>query len=167
MSAVVSRIESIMESLPKEGAKAAVALGIVERVKELAELASKAVNMIECLAQARGFCRESLCTPNCGGIFLTRDGGIHINKIRSNASGITINDEGVLIGVKDAKLMIRPDGTVQLQIPGLNETVDLKNVEDVYSKSHLLKYVVRKVGRSVDVIFEDLTLCARQSAVVC
>jgi hypothetical protein len=169
MSAIVSRLDAVLDALPKEGMKAAVVLGIVERIRELADLAVRAQKLVECLGSSRGYCRGLLCNPNCARIYMVREGDtVRIGKFRSNAAGIAISPGAVKISTKGYSLEIRGDGTAVISIPGgIVEGINLREVDEAYKSSYKLKYVVRRVGSPLEVIVGDLQACARASAIVC
>jgi hypothetical protein len=168
MAAVVSRLETIIEGMPKEGYKAAVVQGVIERIRELAELSVRAKSLIECLGASKGYCKENICVPACARIYMIKENDTTYISKTLNAAGITIMPDQIRISVKDFSLQIGSDGVLTYSIPGgIKETVNLKDLDEVYKKSYTIKMVVRKVGRKVDLIISDLQNCARMSAIVC
>jgi len=168
VSVVETRLASLIEQMPKEGIKAAVAQGIVERIREIVEAAQTAVKLVECLGNAKGSCKSEYCDPVCSRIFLVRQGDVvRLGKYRSNTIGVAIEPGRVEFATRDAKLIVESNGTVQARLLGLEETVDLSDVDEVYKNSYLLKRVIREVGGRIDVVVDDLRKCARQMALVC
>jgi hypothetical protein len=169
VSAVASRLDSVIEAVPKEGYKAAVVLGIVERIRELADLAVKSQKLVECLGSSRGYCKEALCSPNCARIYMFKEGDtVRIGKVRGNASGIAITSSSIRLAAKGYSLSIGSNGIVSISIPaGITEQINLRDINDTFKKSYELKHVIRKVGAPLEVIVNDLQSCARASAIVC
>ncbi len=168
MSAVANKLDSIIEGMEKEGMKAAIAQGIISRIREIVEESTRIESLIKCLGANRGRCTERFCDPACARIFMIQNGETHIGKVRSNAVGITISSDHVKIATKEASLQVNTDGTLIASLPGgLTETIDLAKLDEVYRKNHMIKLVVRKVGRKVDSLLVNLQACARASAIVC
>jgi len=165
---VASRLETIMDRVPREGAKAAVALGIIERVREIVDAAMTAVKLAECVGAAKGTCKETFCDPACARIFMVKEGEtIRIGKYRSNTLGVTIEQGRVIFATSKAKLIVDSSGTVEVYLVGINENINISDVNDVYRKSYMLKRAIREVGGRIDVIVSDLRSCARANAIVC
>ncbi|MCE4628123.1 MAG: hypothetical protein F7C34_03120 [Desulfurococcales archaeon] len=168
MSVVETRLASLIEQMPKEGYKAAVVQGVVERIREIVDAALNASKLIECLGQAKGACKESFCNPACARIYMIRDGDrVRIGKFMSNPIGIEIEPGLVVFTTRNARLEVRSDGVVRAKLLGLDETVRLSDVDEVFKHSYLIKRVVREVGRRTDIIVQDLRACAMRMALVC
>lgn len=168
MSVVETRLASIIEQMPKEGYKAAVAQGIIERIREIVDAALNASKLIECIGQAKGTCKESFCNPACARIYMIREGDrVRIGKFQSNPVGIEIEPGAVIFSTRNAKLEVRSDGVVRAKLLGFDETVKLSDVDEVFKHSYLIKRVVREVGRRTDIVVQDLRSCALRMALVC
>ncbi len=166
--AVLRQLERALDSMPKEGMKAAIAQGILERVKEIVEEALADVNRIECVASGRGICKETYCNPKCGNIFLIREGDRRIiSKVGSNAIGIEIANERVSFKLENVKMNVTSS---DIEIVYYNNYIDKINYDDfndLYVNNYTIKYTMRRIGKPLSVITADLLNCAKQNALVC
>ena len=167
MSVVVRRIDAILDSLPTEGKKAAMLRGVITSIGLLVETAQRAVEMINCLGQARGVCSETYCNPSCARIYLVKNGGTHIIKIGGNAMGVHIDDYSVRVTAEDREVEVRSDGTLRLRIPGLEEEINLADQDETFREIYLIRYVLKPTRRALENIVENLRRCALANAIVC
>lgn len=168
---LVNRLEAIIGALPKEGYKAAVAVGVADSILTLVNEARELASKIECLGSHKGKCSQEFCDSSCGGLFLGNTGELTIiAKYSSNPFAVKLGNSIFEADVQGAKLVLE-GSTVKAGIIGEKgyvwETVDLSNMDEVYEKSYTLKYVLRKVGKPVLLARTALRYCMIQSAVSC
>ncbi len=167
--AVVSRLESALNALPKEGMKAAVVLGVVERVKEMIDEAIKINHYIKCLSNARGYCKNNFCNPNCAHIYSEeKENTTTIGKYKNTPLGIEITPETTTFRTKELSLIIDNTGRITVQYSGGHQiTVTASKLDEVYDNSYTIKYAIRKIGKPLRIMLEDLVNCAKANAIVC
>ncbi|MEB3789745.1 MAG: hypothetical protein GSR72_07645 [Desulfurococcales archaeon] len=168
-TAIVSRLESILDAMPKEGMRAAIVQGVVERVKEMIEEALKAQNYITCLANARGYCKENYCNPKCSHIYMDKtENATIIGKFYNNPIGIELKADQAAFKTQDIKMTVASNGTITVEYPnGEKVTIETTNMNSVYKNNYIIKYAIRKIGRPLRILLEDLVKCARENAIVC
>ena len=168
MSMVIRKLDSILDSLPTEGRKAAVLRGVIYSIREAVDTSSKIVEKIRCVAEAKGYCRESLCNPSCARVYMiVDDGTARILKHGGNAAGIEISPTSLRASTKGAAIEVDSSGIVRLRIPGLEEEVDLNDQDSTYRNIYTIRYVLKRVKRAIENINQNLALCAQRSAVTC
>jgi len=174
MSTVVQRIEDLIKRTPKAGYKASVYLGLLSKLASLADEVSTLAHYIECYGAAKESCKKrggaTLCVLKCGGLFAAKDGKMRIWKIGTNAFSAILSDGGVELRTERTRLVIEPgEIKVYLRAGESWEIVeaDLRDQDDVYSKSYFIRYAIRDVGRSLAVAVSDIRSCARESAIAC
>jgi len=170
-SPLMKKLDSVIETLPKEGYKAAVAIGVVDSVRNLVSKVEELASKIECVASAKGSCKDEYCDPGCARLFLEKTPeGLIISKFRSNAFSAKLSPDRLEIGVKGVKLVIE-GSTVKVGRIGANgyvwETINLGDVQDVYLKNYTIKYAARRVGKPVRVALDAIQKCALRNAIVC
>jgi len=168
---LIKKLDSVIESLPKEGYKAAVAIGVVDSIRNLVSKVVELSSKIECVAKAKGSCKEEYCDPNCARLFLEKfPEGLIVGKYKSNAFSAKLYPDRLDIATKGVRLVvdgntarigrIGPEGYVW-------ETVNLSDVQDLYLKNYSIKYAARRVGKPVRASLDAIQKCALQNAIVC
>jgi len=171
-SLLASRLEEILEELPKEGYKAAVVVGLVGRVIELVNKTVEAARKAKCLGEGKGSClKGGLCLARCGGIYVSEtEGKVTIAKYSRNAFTAVIENNKVELKVDDARVIVEPR-TLTFGILGgkgfVWDSAQLNDPDDLYSKNYSIKYALRKTGRPVEKSLEAMSMCAASSAIVC
>jgi len=163
------KLEAVLEAMPKEGLKAAVAGGVLERVREMVEEAYTDVKLAECVASGRGSIKGNVVDPKCGGIRLVRHGDeTIIGKVGSNAIGVRATNNSVEFKISDIKLIVNSEGLIEIEyLGGYREQINYTDLDMLYKYNYNVKYAIRKIGKRFSVIRNDLQACARQSALVC
>ena len=168
MSMVIRRLDTILDSLPTEGRKAAILRGVIYSIREAVDTSSKIVEKIRCVAEVKGYCRENLCNPSCARVYMIVDGDtVRILKHGGNAAGIEVTPTSLRASTKEAAIEVDSTGIVRLRIPGLEEEVNLNDEDSAYKNIYTIRYVLKKVKRAIENINLNLTLCAQRSAVTC
>ncbi len=169
---LTSRLEAIMSQLPKEGYKAAVVVGLVERVIEILNEIRDIASKIQCIADNKGTCTKSgVCYSDCGGLFLEKHGDkIIISKYINNIFSIVLEPGKLEAKVKDARIILE-GGKLSFATIGEQgyawDNVDLSNMEEVFNKNYSIKYILRKIGKPLMQARRALKTCATASAIVC
>jgi len=172
---LLRRLDDVIEQLPKEGYKASVAVGAVSSTRLLVESLAELARLAECVASAKGSCREAgdtkFCDPGCARIYLERVGDdTIIFKSKSNAFSAKISNSEAEVRSKGVYARVQGQN-LTLGIIGeggyVEETVNLTDAEEVFRKSYTIKYVLKRVARPVRVAIGDLRACAARNAIVC
>lgn len=168
---LASRLEAVMESLPKEGYKAAVAVGIVDRaltiLNEVRDLATKII----CVSQHKGGCKGGYCDSKCGGLFLEKVGDeVIVAKYGSNPFSAKLAPGKLEMGVKNARMVLE-GSTLKVGVQGgegyVWTTIDLTDANEIFENSYTIKYVLRKVGGPLIKARIALKYCMALSAITC
>ncbi len=173
-SALMRRLEAIIESLPKEGYKAAVVVGLVGRILSLVEEVNELARLGKCIAEAKGACNEKtgLCDPKCGGIIvLSGEDGVVVSKYKNNAFSAKASNTSVSIATKETKMTIE-GGLLTLSLPTpsgdyMTISIDLSDPGQVYENNYSIKYVIRRIGKPLRASQLALRTCASSRAIVC
>jgi len=172
---LIRRLDDVIEQLPKEGYKASVAVGAVSSTRLLVESLVELARLAECVASAKGSCRESgetrFCDPGCARIYLERLGDQAIVfKSKSNAFSARLSGSDAEVRAKGVYARVQGQ-TLTVGIVGeggyVEETVNLADADEVFRKSYTIKYVLKRVARPVRVAIGDLRACAARNAIVC
>ncbi len=163
------KLEAALEVLPKEGLKAAIAGGVLERVREMVEEAYTDVKLAECVASGRGSIKDNIVDPKCGGIRLVKHGDeAFIGKVGSNAIGVRTAGDSVEFKISDIKLIVNSEGLIEIEyLGGYRDRINYTDLNILYKYNYNIKYAIRKIGKRFSVIKNDLQACARQNALVC
>ena len=174
LARIVQALDEAIDSLPKEGLRAAIAVGIVSSLREMIERIGDITRLAECIAVAKDSCRgdgERLCDPKCARIYLARRGeDAIVYKSVSNVFSARISPGEVVARAKNVYVKIVP-GKVEAGIVGAEgyEPIEasLTDANELYKKSYSIKYAVNRIMRSLRVASEDLRICAVRQAIVC
>lgn len=170
-SRIASRLEAVMESLPKEGYKAAVSVGIVDRILAILNDVRDIAKKIVCVAQHKGGCKKGYCNSNCGGLFLqVNDEEVIVAKHSSNPFSARLSAGKLEIASKSVRIVL--EGRV-LRV-GINggegyiwTDVDLGNASELFENSYTVKYALRKIGSPIIRARAALKYCMALSAITC
>lgn len=168
---LASRLESIIDSLPKEGFKAAVALGVVDRVSTLLGEVREVASKVACLSQHKGVCRGSYCEAGCGGLFLEAVGEeMVLARPGPSPFAARLSSSKMEVEVKGARLIL--DGsTLHAGVRSGDGytwvTVDLTDADSVYQESYTVKYVLKRVGAPLIKARTALKGCMALAAITC
>ena len=172
---LVSRLEEIVDRLPKEGLAASKVVGLVSRLAQLASTVDTVISKAKCVAEARGGKKEargvSLYATGCAGIHASEeDGVLRLWKVGSHAfaarlAGLEASVEDELVGITVTPEEVRVrivsgDGKTE-------ETVKLSDVATIYSGYQMISYVLKKLESHLRAAERDLAACERASAIQC
>lgn len=168
---LASRLEGIVDSLPKEGYKAAVAVGVVERSLELLNEVRDLASKVACVARSKGGCKGEFCDAKCGGLFLERvEDEIVLAKHGSNPFSARLAPGRLEVKVRDARLVLE-GSEAKAGISGVNgivwTTIDLSDVDSIFENNYTLKYVLRRVGIPLIRARTAIQYCMAMSAITC
>ncbi len=171
---LIRRLEEAIDSLPKEGYKASVAVGAVSSALGLVEAVTELTRLAECIGVSKGTCRggeERFCDPQCARVYLERVAGKYVvHKARSNAFSAELSPGEVIVKTKGVRFTVTPS-EIRVAIQGVEgyveESVPVTDHEALYDKSYTIKYVLKRVAKPVRVAIADLRACAARNAIVC
>ncbi len=174
LARITQALDEAIDSLPKEGLRAAVAIGLVSSIREMVERIGDIAKYAECIAVAKDACRgngERFCDPKCARIYLVKkDDGTLVYKSVSNVFSATIAPGELVARAKNVYVKVYP-GKVEAGIIGTEGyeplEASLTDANDLYKKSYNIKYAVNRVMRSLRVAADDLKACAARQAIVC
>lgn len=174
LARVIQALDEAIDSLPKEGLRAAVAVGLVSSVREMVERIGDVMRLSECIAVAKEACRgdgERFCNPSCAKIYLVKTGEeVLVYKSISNVFSARASPGEVIAKAKNVYVKVS-QGKVEAGIMGVEgyEPIEavLTDANDLYKKSYSIKYAVNRIMRSLRVAAEDLRACAARQAIVC
>ena len=174
VAGIVSRLESVIDQLPKEGYKASVAIGAVASIISLVESVSNLVSLVKCIGTSKGTCSGNgvrKCDPTCARIYLEEVGGeIIVHKAKSNVFSakispgeITVARQGVKITTNGSNIAV----AIQAGSDYYEITVPLNDADEIYKENYTIKYALKRVAAAVRVAVSDLRMCAARNAIVC
>ena len=174
VAGILSRLESAIEQLPKEGYKASVAIGAVASTISLVESVGNLVSLIKCISASKGTCSGNgirKCDPTCARIYLEETGGeIIVHKAKSNVFSAKVSPGEVSVSRKGVRVSTNGVNiTIALQAGDdyFEITVPLNDAEEIYKENYTIKYALKRVAAAIRVAVNDLRACAARNAIVC